>query len=86
MADDWNERIWTQLKRIADSLELMRPDPEPVAEPEPEIPPCSHPMEARTDFGMTNGHPDWMCRLCGFNPQSLPSDPETTIQDRQPSS
>jgi hypothetical protein len=51
------ERIWHELKRIADALEsLTNPDPEsqePVR--------CPHPEDLRIDLGMTNGMPDWQC-------------------------
>ena len=26
---------------------------------------CSHPTEARVDFGVTDGRPDWLCGHCG---------------------
>lgn len=61
------ERIWHELKRIADALEAFLPEPET---PEPETPECPHPKESRIDFGATNGMPDWECRLCGFRTPS----------------
>jgi hypothetical protein len=56
------EPIETQLRRIADVLELLTAAPEPES-PEP---PCPHPLESRMDFGLTNGQPDWQCGLCGY--------------------
>lgn len=65
------ERIWHELKRIADSqeriataLESFLPEPETL---EPETLECPHPMESRIDFGvMEQGTPEWECRICGF--------------------
>ena len=56
-----------QLTRIADgvnaALEMTAEMPMPVST-EPAL--CPHPEEQRFDFGMTNGRPDWQCRLCGY--------------------
>ncbi len=65
---EWKEicqSIAQHLDRIATVLEqTLRPS-------EPSTPaPCPHPMEARIDFGTTNGQPDFQCRLCGFRSQS----------------
>jgi len=27
---------------------------------------CTHPVDARIDFGVTKGRPDWQCSACGF--------------------
>jgi hypothetical protein len=37
-----------------------------VPAPEPVRLVCDHPPEERLDFGITNGAPDWQCRLCGY--------------------
>lgn len=78
MPEDWNRLIWQELKRIADSLERIAPDP--ISEPEPE-PSCPHPQEARMSFGMTNGQPDWLCTLCQYRTPCLPLDPAMTTPD-----
>lgn len=60
-------QIWEQLRRIADALEVLATAV--TAPPEPEPPPdptCPHPPDQRVDFGLTNGQPDWQCRVCGF--------------------
>jgi hypothetical protein len=65
VSDAWAERIWEQLKRIADTLErLAPPETAPDSDPEPET--CPHPPELRISFGMTNGQPDWQCQACGY--------------------
>jgi hypothetical protein len=57
------ERAVKALERIADVLErAIEPPPAPADEPGG----CEHPAEARIDFGITNGEPDWQCRACGF--------------------
>ncbi len=56
--------IERQLARIADVVELMVAPPM-AADPTAPAPPCEHPEDARDDFGLTNGVPDWQCRLCG---------------------
>lgn len=62
-----------QLERIATALEtivaaMQEPKPTPEAEP----PTCPHPPEQRSDFGLTNGKPDWECRACGYRTDTSP--------------
>jgi hypothetical protein len=71
MADD----VVAALNRIGDELSAIRTLLQELATPEPEPVPsteCPHPLEARADFGMTNGLPDWQCRLCGFRTVTEP--------------
>ena len=58
------------LLRIASAIEALIPEPEPETTPAPE--PCQHPVGSRLDFGLTNGLPDWQCRICGYR---TPTDP-----------
>lgn len=67
MTED-GERIWEQLTRIADALEILAAAvsmPEPEETPEPT---CSHPPAERISFGTTNGQEDWQCSICQFRP------------------
>lgn len=59
------ERIADELTAIRSLLELlvMAQEPEP---PAPAPTECQHPEESRADFGMTNGLPEWECRICGY--------------------
>ena len=71
------------LTRIADELAGIRMLLEVIAAPEPEPkaePGCPHPEDERVSFGMTNGLPDWECRLCQF--RSIP--PETVAPCPRP--
>lgn len=74
-ADEWAERTWEQLTRIATALEtlvqlqhqmLQLELAAPALPPEtPETPPgCPHPPEQKVSFGMTNGVEEWECRQC----------------------
>lgn len=60
------------LGRIADELRGIRVCLELITAPESEPEPtnCLHPVEARIDFGMTNGLPDWQCRLCQYRTET----------------
>lgn len=59
--------IALSLHRIAEAMERLSP---PTPEPRPELTTaCLHPLDSRTDFGMTNGEPDWQCRICQFRSQ-----------------
>ncbi len=61
----FQEQLLATLDRIATALEIL-------ALPESQEPPettCPHPPEERIDFGMTNGQPDWTCKLCGYRSQ-----------------
>lgn len=74
MDDAWAERIWEELRRIANALEILT-EPQTA---EPETPTCPHPEDQRISFGVTNGQADWQCRMCRFRTPCLPLDPETT--------
>jgi hypothetical protein len=76
MDDAWAERIWNELRRIANSLEALTEPPTA----EPETPTCPHPEDQRISFGVTNGQADWQCRICQFRTPCLPLDRETTIR------
>lgn len=52
---DVAERIWHELRRIADALESFRPEPE---SPDPETL-CLHPTRERLQAG-----PGWICGVC----------------------
>lgn len=56
-------RIADALERIAVALERFEPADDT---PAPTTGECEHPIEARIDFGVTNGQPDWQCGRCGF--------------------
>lgn len=58
--------LWQVLDRIATALET--PPAEPPSQTPPEMPACLHPPESRIDLGLTNGQPDWQCRVCRFRP------------------
>lgn len=45
------------LTRIAVALEALASGEEQIEF----TPECQHPLEAREDFGMTRGEPDWYC-------------------------
>lgn len=61
------ERIATAQERIATVLEMLVDSPQEPPTPASEEPPmCPHPTDQRIDFGMTNGQPDWQCKVCGF--------------------
>jgi hypothetical protein len=52
------------LERIATALDTLAIPQEPaLIWPKGE---CPHPQESRIDFGVTNGHPDWQCKVCGY--------------------
>ncbi len=53
------ERIAAALERIADRLELLTAESEPM--PESTEQPCPHPVELRLALGATNG---WLCQAC----------------------
>lgn len=61
-------RIAVALERIAAVLEfaVLAED----APPEPE--PCAHPDEQRIAFGLTDGRPDWQCKVCGYRSVEQP--------------
>jgi hypothetical protein len=62
--------IRDELRLIRVALETMTGLLEVAFEPEPWPAPasgCSHPVEARADFGMTNGIAHWQCRACGYD-------------------
>lgn len=64
MTDEWQldlQRIRNALERIATALESFIPEPETPETPQP----CPHPLELRTDFGMADGRPEWICQ-CGY--------------------
>jgi hypothetical protein len=54
--------IRAALERIANVLEAQTAPP-PATDPEE----CAHPLDARMDFGVTNGVPDWQCKACGYH-------------------
>jgi hypothetical protein len=66
--NELGERICHELQRIANALESLIPSAETVPEP----PACPHPMEARIDFGTTEGRSDWQCSICQFRPPLEP--------------
>ena len=68
MTDTTAERIAAALEQIVVLLAALAPE----AEPEPTPQDCVHPMEARADFGMTNGLPEWECRICGYRSPTTP--------------
>ena len=57
------EKVGNELQKIRQVLEALVPEQEPE---QPESTECPHPEDQRIDFGMTNGLPDWQCRLCNF--------------------
>lgn len=58
---DFEAALLVQFARIATALELL------VAPPQTEEGPCEHPADQRWDFGITDGRPDWQCRLCNYH-------------------
>lgn len=58
------------LERIADAIDRAFAEPAPIATSME----CSHPE--RFDFGVTNGQPDWQCKVCGV--RSIPQVEELT--------
>lgn len=61
MTEQTAERIATALERIADLMELLTVEPQPM--PEATEIPCSHPIELRLALGATNG---WICQACQY--------------------
>ena len=57
------KKIGRELQKIRLVLEALVPEQEPE---HPASTDCPHPEDQRIDFGMTNGRPDWQCRLCDF--------------------
>lgn len=56
------QMIGEELRAIRQVLELLiAPPQEPPSTQELT---CPHPEDQRINFGMTNGEPDWECRLC----------------------
>lgn len=64
-------RFVEALERLASALDrdvtLKTAALEEAARPQPPAP-CTHPPEARIDFGVTNGREDFQCRRCGYRP------------------
>jgi len=65
MTAEHGERIAAALERIAAALEVVVAGTLPPAS-ETEPVGCAHPDEARVNFGLTDGNPDWLCQACGY--------------------
>tara|TARA_R110000787_G_scaffold104030_2_gene210741 strand:+ start:6113 stop:6379 length:267 start_codon:yes stop_codon:yes gene_type:complete len=66
LADNRNEMV-----RLRESIEVLASALIPLASESSEAPePCLHPHELRTDFGVTDGQPDWACR-CGHQSRTV---------------
>jgi hypothetical protein len=58
--------LWMELHRIANALERLTTPPDQTAPSTPAS--CPHPPDHRIDLGLTNGQPDWQCRICRYRP------------------
>ena len=72
--------VCRQLTRIGDLLELLvghllAPETDQAADA------CQHPPDDRIALGMTDGMPEWECRICRYHHQ--PSGPAMMTLDRQ---
>lgn len=61
MTEQTAERIATALERIAELMELLTVEPQPM--PEATEMPCPHPIELRLALGATSG---WICQACQY--------------------
>lgn len=65
MTEVWAERIWTELRRIADALEALVPAQTQTPE---EMSGCPHPEAQVIAMGTTpDGEPEWECRACRYH-------------------
>lgn len=65
------ERAADGCDRIADAAEALAAALGPAADAAPGddgVQACTHPADARIDFGVTAGRADWQCGVCGFRP------------------
>lgn len=64
MTEAQAERLIAAVERLGALVELALTPDEPPAAPDQ----CTHPIEQRIDFGVTDGHRDWQCGVpgCGY--------------------
>lgn len=57
------QAIVAELREMRATLERVFA---PVEEPAPDDEICMHPDDQRVNFGITNGQPDFLCRVCKY--------------------